>query len=189
MAGVAGPMLQRDKAQGSRFFLGLLTGGLAASAVLAMLVYAVGTPISSLAPLRYRAVLAALVIAGFGIADLAGRTPHVWRQVPQRFVRTLPPGRLGLVWGFDLSLLVTTQKTTSLAWAALTGLLLLAPSAALPALLAMTLAGTAAVAVRSGTWGRRTGTSALGDRRRPWFMPMRRSAGIALLLLAALIAL
>jgi hypothetical protein len=189
MAGVAGPMLQRDKAQGSRFLLGLLTGGLAASAGLAVLLYAAGTPISNLAPQRYRAILAALVIAGFGMADLAGRTPHVWRQVPQRLVRTLPPGRLGLVWGFDLSLLFTTQKTTSFAWAALTGLLLLAPSAAVPALLAMTLAGTAAVAVRSGTWGRRTGTSALGDRRRPWFMLMRRSAGIALLLLAASIAL
>jgi hypothetical protein len=189
MAGVAGPMLQRDKAQGSRFLLGLLTGGLTASAGLAVLVFAAGTPISNLVPERYRAVLAAFLIAGFGIADLAGRTPHVWRQVPQQLVRTLPPGRLGLVWGFDLSLLFTTQKTTSFAWAALTGLLLLAPSAAVPALLAMTLAGTAAVAVRSGTWGRQTGTSALGDRRRPWFMLMRRSAGIALLLLAALTAL
>jgi hypothetical protein len=109
--------------------------------------------------------------------------------VPQRLVRVLPPGRLGLVWGFDLSLLFTTQKTTSLAWATLTGLLLLAPSGALVALLAMTLAGTAAVAVRSATWGRRTGNSAVGDRRRPWFLPMRRGAGIALLLLAVLTAL
>jgi hypothetical protein len=189
MAGVAGPMLQRDRAQGSRFLLGLLTGGLAASAGLAVLVYAAGTPISSLVPPRYRALLAALVIAGFGLADLAGRTPHVWRQVPQRLVRVLPPGRLGLVWGFDLSLLFTTQKTTSMAWATLTGLLLLAPSGALVALLAMTLAGTAAVAVRSATWGRRTGNSAVGDRRRPWFLPMRRGAGIALLLLAVLTAL
>jgi hypothetical protein len=189
MAGVAGPMLQRDKAQGSRFLLGLLTGGLAASAGLAALVYAAGTPISSLAPPRYRAIFAALVIAGFGLADLAGRTPHVWRQVSQRLVRALPPGRLGLVWGFDLSLLFTTQKTTSLAWAALTGLLLLAPSGALVALLAMTLAGTAAVAVRSASWGRQTGSSAIGDRRRHWFLPMRRGAGIALLLLAALTAL
>jgi hypothetical protein len=185
MAGVAGPMLQRDKAQGSRFLLGLLIGGLAASAAIAVLVYGAGTPISNLVPQRYRAVLAALIIAGFGVADLAGRTPHVWRQVPQRLVRTLPPGRLGLVWGFDLSLLFTTQKTTSVAWAALTGLLLLAPSAAVPALLAMTLAGIGALAVRSGAWGRWTGISALGDRRRPWFMPMRRGAGIALLLLAA----
>jgi len=189
MAGVAGPMLQRDRAHGSRFLAGLLAGGLAASAGLAALVYAAGTPISSLVPPRYRALLAALVIAGFGLADLAGRTPHVWRQVPQRLVRVLPPGRLGLVWGFDLSLLFTTQKTTSLAWAALTGLLLLAPSGALVALLAMTLAGTAAVTVRSATWGRGTGNSAVGDRRRPWFLPMRRSAGIALLLLAVLTAL
>jgi hypothetical protein len=189
MAGVAGPMLQRDKAQGSRFLLGLLTGGLAASAGLAALVYAAGTPISSVAPPRYRAILAALVIAGFGLADLAGRTPHVWRQVSQRLVRTFPPGRLGLVWGFDLSLLFTTQKTTSLAWAALTGLLLLAPSGALVALLAMTLAGTAAVAVRGAYWGRQTGNSAIGDRRRHWFLPMRRGAGIALLVLAVLTAL
>src|SRR5579875_1935508 len=138
MAGVAGPMLRRDRAQGSRFLLGLLAGGMAASAGLAVLVYAAGTPISSLVPPRYRALLAALLIAGFGLADLTGRTPHVWRQVPQRLVRVLPPGRLGLVWGFDLSLLFTTQKTTSLAWAALTGLLLLAPSGALVALLAMT---------------------------------------------------
>jgi hypothetical protein len=178
-------MLQRDKTQGSRFLLGLLTGGLAASAGIAVLVYGAGMPISNAVPERYRAVLAALIIAGFGVADLAGHTPHVWRQVPQQLVRTLPPGRLGLIWGFDLSLLFTTQKTTSVAWAALTGLLLLAPSAAVPAMLAMTLAGTAAVAIRSGTWGRRATPTALGDRRRPWFMAMRRSAGIALLLLAA----
>jgi hypothetical protein len=183
MAGVAGPMLRRDASQGARFLLGLLAGGLAAAAAWAVLVYAVGTPLSHLAPGRYREYLAALVIAGLGIADIANRTPHVGRQVPQQFFHLFAPGRLGLVWGFDLSLLVTTQKTTSLTWAALTGIFLLAPSAAMPVLLTMTVIGVSAVATRS-----LRKPAVMCDRRRPWFAHLRRGAGIALLVLAAIIA-
>jgi hypothetical protein len=184
MAGVAGPMLRRDSAQGTRFLLGLLAGGLAASAAWAVMVYAAGTPLSHAVPVRYREYVAALVITGLGLADLVGRTPHTGRQVPQRFFHLFPPGRLGLVWGFDLSLLVTTQKTTSLTWAALTGLVLLVPSAAVPVLLTMTVIGILAVAARS-----LRKPSVIGDRGKPWFAQLRRAAGLALLVLAAVIAL
>src|SRR5262245_21640822 len=119
MAGVAGPMLRRSKAQGVRFLAGLLAGGLAASAVLAVALYALGTLAALVLPHTVRVVAAVLAVVAFGVADLMDRTPHIWRQVPQELIRKLPPGRLGLVWGFDLALLFTTQKSTSLTWASL----------------------------------------------------------------------
>ncbi|MEN3359651.1 MAG: hypothetical protein V7637_3633 [Mycobacteriales bacterium] len=81
-------------------------------------------------PLPARLWLVAAVCAVLAAADLANRTPHVWRQVPQRFVHQLSPGTLGLVWGFDLGLLVTTQKVVSLLWAGIVAAVLLAPSVA-----------------------------------------------------------
>src|SRR5258706_7845760 len=127
MAGVAGPMLRRSTAQGTRFLLGLLVGELLASSLLAVAAYLVGTVVGFVAPLPLREVLTAVIVLGLGVADLMNRPPHIWRQVPQGFVRTMPPGRLGLVWGFDLGLLFTTQKSTSLTWAALAAVTLLLP--------------------------------------------------------------
>lgn len=180
MAGVAGPMLTRDRMRGTRFLSGLLAGGAVASGLLGVLAYLTGTALAALAPLPVRESAAGLAIAALGVADMANRTPHVWRQVPQSLVRTLPPGRLGLVWGFDLSLLVTTQKSTSLVWAALAGLVCLAPSHTALVLLGVTTAGVAAIALRAATWNE---SQARCDVRRPWFVPMRRTAGAALLVL------
>jgi hypothetical protein len=184
MAGVAGPMLRRSVPRGVRFLTGLLAGGLAASLLLALAVDRLGGLLARLVPDGFRqgaAVAALLVLAA---ADLADRTPHVWRQVPQALLRRLPPGRLGLVWGFDLSLLFTTQKSTSLTWAGLTGTLLLAPQAAWAVLPAMTLTGLLAITARSVHYARR-GPARHGDRGRPWHTRMRRLAGCALLGLAA----
>jgi hypothetical protein len=183
MAGVAGPMLRRSVPQGARFLTGLLAGGLLASLLLAFGVDRLGTAVALVLPDGYRraaAVLLLLVLAGF---DLADRTPHLWRQVPQALVRTLPPGRLGLVWGFDLSLLFTTQKSTSLTWAGLVGTLLLAPQAAWVVLPAMTLTGLLAITARSVHYAR-SGPARLGDRGRPWHRHVRRLAGCGLLTLA-----
>jgi hypothetical protein len=125
MVGVSNPIMRRDRAGGWRFIAGF-AGGLA---VATGVVTAVLLPLSSLAglaPEPVRAgVLVALVVA-LGLADILNRTPHVWRQVPQRLARELnhQPGRLGLIWAVDLGLMVTTQKTTSLLWIGLAGAVL-----------------------------------------------------------------
>src|SRR5215471_6479947 len=178
MAGVAGPMLRRNRADGVRFLSGLLAGGLLASALVATLVYVVGSVLSMVLPHPVRTAAAIAIVCALGIADLANRTPHVWRQVPQAFVRTLRPGRLGLVWGFDLALLVTTQKTTSLTWASLAVLGLLYPAAAWLVLLSMTAVGVLTVAVRSTVVVLR-GPSAAGDRTHAWFRYLRWVAGVS----------
>ncbi|WP_445528403.1 hypothetical protein [Streptomyces cyslabdanicus] len=187
MAGVAGPMLSRSRAQGTRFLLGLMTGGALASTLLAAVFFALGTLVGTVLPDTPRYIAAAIALAVFGGLDVAGRTPHIWRQVPQALVRTLPPWRLGAVWGFDLSLLFTTQKSTSLTWGALTGCVLISPSASWAVLIGMTMVSVVTIAGRSVLFALR-GPALVGDRDRTWFLPMRRVAGIALMALAAAIA-
>lgn len=187
MAGVAGPMLRRSKWQGTRFLLGLLAGGVLSSALLATAVFGVGISAQWLLPRQVRWVLFAVILLVLGVADLANRTPHVWRQVPQAYVRSLPPGRLGTVWGFDLSLLFTTQKSTSLTWAALAGAALLAPSASWVMLIGMTAVGVLTIAVRSVSFAVRR-PSWRGDRGKPWFAQMRRASGVALFVAAVIAA-
>jgi hypothetical protein len=187
MAGVAGPMLGRSKAQGTRFLSGLLVGGLVASSFMATLMYLVGTLASMVAPQAVREIVVAVVIVALGIADMLNRTPHVWRQVPQAFVRSMKPGQLGLVWGFDLGLLVTTQKSTSLTWATLAAVSLLFPTDSWLVLLSMTAIGVLAIVLRSITWTKRPLPLA-GDRGRPWFPVMRRAVGASMLGLAVVTA-
>ncbi|MDI2131064.1 hypothetical protein [Yinghuangia seranimata] len=184
MAGVAGPMLQRSKLQGTRFLLGLLVGGLGAAALLASIAYGLGELIAWAVPTLGRQIAAGLVLLVLGIADARDRTWHVWRQVPQAYVRKLAPGRLGLVWGFDLGLLFTTQKSTSLTWGALVGVVLLAPSSAWLVLPGMTTVGMAVISVRS-IWFMLTRPSWRGDRGRRWHGRVRLLSGAGLVVLAA----
>ena len=169
MAGVAGPMLERSRASGARFLAGLGVGGAAAGLVLSVPVYLAGQLAGRYLSLPVRAWLLVGLAVAFGLADLFGHTPHVWRQVPQQLVRTLPPGALGLAWGFDLGLLVTTQKTSSLLWLSVAAVALFDPGLAPAALVGVSLVATVgivvlsmtawAVAMRGGvdwTWIRRT---------------------------------
>lgn len=128
MTGVASPMLKAFPLRGLRFLVGLLVGGAAAGLVLSLGVYVVGTTADSLLSSRDKLLVVAAVAAALGLADTIGWTPHVSRQVPQRLVRSVPAGFLGLTWGFDLGLLFTTQKTTSLIWVAVAMSLFLAPA-------------------------------------------------------------
>src|SRR5262245_38308325 len=130
MAGVAGPMLHYKRWHGARFLVALAVGGMLAGLVLSVPVYLVGELLDRLVPLPVRLLALAVLGAALALADLRNRTPHIWRQVPQRLANRLPPGTLGLVWGFDLGLLFTTQKTVSLLWLSIGALLLLHPAAA-----------------------------------------------------------
>jgi hypothetical protein len=143
MTGVAGPLLHNPKlrAGGVRFLVGLIIGSAAGGAVLAVPVYLLGRLLEPL-PAWVRLTLLAAVCVVLAVADFTQRTPHVWRQVPQTLVNKLPPGSLGLAWGFDLGLLFTTQKTTSLVWVALAALVLLKPGLA-----AVVLVGVSVVAM------------------------------------------
>jgi hypothetical protein len=183
MAGVAGPMLHRTRSRGARFLAGLALGGAIGGLVLSVPVYLLGV-LTGAFPAGVRAGLLVVACMVFGIADLRGRTPHVWRQVPQAYVRSLPPGRLGLVWGFDLGLLVTTQKTTSLIWVAGAAVVLLRPDMA-----AVTLAAIATVAAAAITANALTGLLPRGREALTWSRPARWVSGGLILAMPALLVI
>jgi Na+/citrate or Na+/malate symporter len=186
MAGVAGPMLRQRRWHGVRFLVALAAGGVAAGLVLAVPVYLVGSVLHDALPRTGRVALLAAVVVALAVADLRDRTPHVFRQVPQRLVRVLPPGVLGLVWGFDLGLLFTTQKVVSLIWAATAAAILLAPAAAPVLLAVVAFAATAAVSAWSMT---RYGASVEKRMDRTWIRRARRGSAVAMLLLAIVSAI
>jgi hypothetical protein len=141
MVGVSSPMMRGQRPTGWRFIAGF-GGGLAAATAMLTGPLLLLTAAASLLPELVRAAALVVLVVGFGLADLLNRTPHVWRQVPQRFARELnqQPGQLGLIWAFDLGLLVTTQKTTSLLWIGLAGAILVGS----PTTVVLTLVAAAA---------------------------------------------
>jgi len=190
MVGVSNPIMRRDRAQGGRFIAGFGFGLVVATGAVA----AVLVPVSSaahLAPEPVRAGVLVVLVVFLGLADLFNRTPHVWRQVPQRLARELndQPGRLGLIWAVDLGLLVTTQKTTSLLWIGIAGAVLLGTPVAVVLTLAVAAVlywlGTAILVM--------TGDDFLTEPHRlgrlgGWAGAARRVAGAAGLGLAAVLA-
>ncbi|MFJ8544423.1 hypothetical protein ACIRFH_20790 [Streptomyces sp. NPDC093586] len=164
--------------------MSLAVGEVIAAGLMSLAVYVLGQGVALVADTSWRRTITAVALVVFGVADLANRTPHIWRQVPQEHVRTMPPGMLGLTWGFDLGLLFTTQKSTSLTWGVLAAAVLLHPGSSPLLLVGMALVGVAAVTVRSVTWSLVPLTQ-FGDRVRPWFPWMRRAAGLGLVLLGA----
>jgi hypothetical protein len=112
-------------------------------------------------------------------------------QVPQRFARELndQPGRLGFIWAVDLGLIVTTQKTTSLLWIGLAGAVLLGTPATVVLTLAVAAAlyglGTAVLVITGDEF--LTEPARLG-RLGGWAGASRRTAGVAGLALAAVLA-
>ncbi|MCP9983489.1 hypothetical protein [Actinomadura madurae] len=187
MAGVSGPMMRRRPADGARFLAGLAAGGVLSGLLVALLLYVAGRGLHAALPETPRTLALAAVALGFGIADLAGRTPHAWRQVPQVLVHRLRPGFLGVVWGFDLGLLVTTQKAASLVWAGVAAVVLLDPRAAAPVMVGLALLSNLSVALASVRF-----TPALIDmgtrRERLWLRSVRALSGTALVTLAAVTA-
>ncbi|MDQ2956127.1 MAG: hypothetical protein M3Y42_04070 [Actinomycetota bacterium] len=149
MAGVAGPMLRESRSTGMRFLTGLVVGSLVTALVLALALVVTGDALTSALPFGVRASVAAAVLISLAVLDIVNRTPHVWRQVPQRLVRELPAGQLGLVWGADLGTLVSTQKTTSLIWGSLAACVLLDPGTAAVLAVAVSLIATLVIGASS----------------------------------------
>lgn len=186
MAGVSGPMWRRDPADAVRFFAGLLAGTLAAGMVLALLTHTVGRLVNMAVGPDVRVLLLAVVALGFAVADLANRTPHVWRQVPQSLIWRLTPGIRGLVWGFDLGLLVTTQKVVSFMWLAVAGVVLVEPDAAGWVFTVMAVVSCLAVAALSLTEVA-TSESFCGIHDRRWLTRIRLGSGGVALVVAGLV--
>jgi hypothetical protein len=180
MAGVAGPMIRSSRSRAARFLVGLTAGGLAGGVVLAVPVYFVGALVQAAVPMQGRLWLLAGTCALFGIADLTNRTPHVWRQVPQRLIHVLPPGTLGVVWGFDLGLLFTTQKVVSLIWLTIAATVLLDPALAIGVLIGTAMVGSLAIAAWS-IGGKIRAQSMVQWRQ--WQLRARRASGITMLTL------
>ncbi|WP_433344672.1 hypothetical protein [Micromonospora sp. CA-111912] len=180
MAGVAGPMLRRNPFEGVRFLVGLAVGGVIAGVVLAIPVFLAGTLLQQLLPEPLRLALLAAVAGWLGVADLRDRTPHIWRQVPQRLVRTLPGGTLGVVWGIDLGLLFTTQKTVSLIWLALAAVLLVDPASAPLLLFCVVLVASLLVSL----WSMSKHADLPERRSRKWVVRARRASGATILAVA-----
>jgi hypothetical protein len=183
MAGVAGPMIEDRPLQGARFLLGLTTGAVAAGLMVGMAAYVVGAGVTALVAEGPRLVILAGGCLALGVLDLCGRPPHIWRQVPQALVRVLPPGFLGAVWGFDIGLLFTTQKVSSLLWAPLVAVILLAPAQAPAMLIGIAVLSCLTITAMSVTG--RSGVVDHGKRReRRWLMSLRGLSGLLLLAMA-----
>jgi hypothetical protein len=163
MAGVSSNLYRENRRSRWTFLGGLTLGSLLAALLLATMAYILGRALEAVVPETARVAALAAGVGALAVADLLGRTPHVWRQVPQALVRMLPSGRLGLVWGFDMGLLFTTQKVVSLGWAALLAVVLLWPSWA-PVLL-LVMAATASAGVIAATAAGGVGVVTIGRRK------------------------
>jgi hypothetical protein len=160
MVGVAGPLWKRDRRRATVLLVGLTLGQALGGSIIAATVWAVGSALGSLLSLDQRLLVWGLICGIVGLADLIQHTPQVARQVSKGLMHVLPAFPLGVVWGVDLGLMVTTRKTTSLMWAALAGVLLLAPQlapllvlgslVAISTLLTVRTAGPAATTVDLG---------------------------------------
>jgi hypothetical protein len=174
-------MLRDRPRQGRRFLAGFAAGLAVAAAVLSVPLLLL-TSAAARVDETVRGLTLVALLVGLGVADLLNRTPHVWRQVPQRFARELPPGRLGLVWAIDLGLLVTTQKTTSLLWIGLAGLVL--AGSPLPVVLAVVLVSTGfGLGVAALTLAR-SGSALTAPEFSRWVPWVRKASGTAALALA-----
>lgn len=172
-------MLRHHRSAGVRLLTGLLVGEIAAGVLLAVPALLLGDGLSAVLGLQARLWLLAALCVFFGIADLLNRTPRIWRQVPEDLISRLPPGSLGLAWGFDLGLLFTTQKAASLIWVGIAAAVLLDPPLAAALLVGIAVAASTAVVAYSLYWrpGARPSAWAL------WARQLRHGSGVVILIL------
>ncbi len=192
MAGVSGPML-RDHRGGVRFLGGLGAGELAGSLVVGLVLYLLGTMIAAITTESVRIGIVAALGILLAAADVAGRTPQARRQVPQRLLKSgLSPAVLGVTYGFDLGLLVTTRKAASLGWFALAAVSLLRPAFA--PVLVIVMASSTVLVITAWTLAAERKP---GDRRlhnawwtghRNWLRAIRALSAAAILAVTVVVA-
>ncbi|MFC5818813.1 hypothetical protein [Nonomuraea harbinensis] len=181
---MAGPLSRRSPGAARRFIAGYSVGLVVGGTVIALLAAVVAEGLGSVLPLRWREVAAGTLLVGVGVADVLNRTPHVMRQVPQDYARALRPGWRGVLWGVDLGLLFTTQKTTSLIWGALVVTVLLNPMAA-PVFLVGMVIGSVAGTVIGTALNHVPGRAFLGGER-VFIRTVRALSGVVLICLGLL---
>jgi len=139
MVGVASPLFRVRGA--IKFHAGFALGNLSSALFLSALLIPVSLVVASIAlPIRAAVVTAIIVVCA--ILDSLDRTPQRRRQVPQRFgLQGLPYGHLGFVYGVDVGLHATTQRTSSLGWVAIGASVIFGP----PGVVAATLLTAAAI--------------------------------------------
>jgi hypothetical protein len=185
MVGVSGPLLAESSREGTRFLIALTVAGVAGSAILATVGVALSMALQYAVPFGARLAVLVCWAVLLAAADLTNRTPQWFRQVPQRLVRELRPGLLGTVWGFDLGLIVTTKKVTSLAWLAIGGAILLRPALVPVCVIGIGLTTSLSVALWSARI--RNDTQCLLKRRRDWMTRTRMLSGTGMLMVATLV--
>lgn len=187
MVGVANPMLQFQSSRATRFLVGLSVGMVLASLTVAFAGWLVGTSVARALSHQSRLLTLAAICLVLGVADLSNRTPQTWRQVPQRLVRHLSPGKLALVWGFDLGLLFTTQKVVSLLWVAVAAVVLVAPQQGAFILGAAALVSSMTIAAATfANWRGVDNMASVQSRLRT--RQLRSASGLALIAIATVVA-
>jgi len=162
MVGVSRPLAKAEGHRRSVFFIGYTVGALLSALFLGLVIFSLGSALEVLVPRSARLSAFAVTLALLGTLDLFGRTPQIVRQTPQYLAGRMPPGWLGFVYGGDIGLHFTTQKTTSLLWGGLLGLFFIAPEFSVAALImasvvnALVLASAARSALPTtwAGWGR-----------------------------------
>ena len=188
MAGVASPMFRREAREGIRFLSGLVIGTLAGSLFIAITLFVIGSAIENSMPLIWRVDLLAACCFGLGVADFLEFTPQLWRQVPEALLwGGLKPGVLGIAWGMDQGLVVTTQKATSCFWVVMAAVGLIAPATAFAVIPFIAVVSCGVVAIASAS---RSASACLISRSAdPWLSAAKRGSGVVLVVLAVLLAL
>ena len=123
LAGLAGRARRQESQQ---LKLGYTFGNMGAAVVLLFAVNLARTRLNTFKPQTLEMIFIGFMIC-FGLLDFIGRTPKWNRQTPAT-LRQLSAFPRGLTWGFDIGLMFTTVRTTSLTWVILLGAVLL-PSA------------------------------------------------------------
>ncbi len=126
----------------------------------------------------HAAVGASLVCAARQPATPNPRTSVARPSFPHS-ASSLRPGMRGLIWGLDLGTLVSTQKSTSLIWAAVLGAALMSPTAVLLVLATSGIAYLTATAVATIVPDA-GGRLVLGGLSRSWLVGPRRIAGVVI---------
>lgn len=153
MVGVSS-LYRQNPDRRSAFFGGLLLGELAGGVLVVGLLAPMSLALESELNYDQRLTVAAAVVIAFAVLDIGGWTPHTRRQTPQRLARQLSgPVPLGLVYGLDVGLVVTTQKASSLLYSSFLAACIVSSTAGLGVALTVAVVNALGSAFQAYTYG------------------------------------